>query len=135
MRLRGVGQGVALVDVNVHLPAAHQGKQRIGHLLLHDRVGHMRAQRGAGDVERTGRGKVSDLERRHRPRGVAKAHHQTEGLQAGERTLPGVASDGVIDHGHAASGGEVFHPGDEVVLHVVDGVGIAVVQRQGAFLR
>jgi hypothetical protein len=79
VRLRHVGQVVALVDADLHLTAADHREQVVGHGLRGLARGDVREQRGAREVQRALGAEDAGRERRHRPRGIAEAGQQPNG--------------------------------------------------------
>ena len=131
MRLGGVAQGVALIDLDAHLagrdPFEQFGTERrqVGPL---GGVGH---QGRPGDEQRALLREQDQVDRRHRPGGVAIGNHHAHRAQAVQRTCEGVLADTVVHHRHAFAAGDVAHALGEVLGGVIDHVVAAV--RPGQF--
>ncbi|MCY1520145.1 hypothetical protein D9M68_549160 [compost metagenome] len=130
MRLLHVGQGVALVDRDLHRAALHHREQVVGHGLRALARGDVREQRRARHVERTLRGQQAEADRRHRARAVAEDRQQAKGAQAVDGAFEGVLANRVIHHLHPLATGDFLHACREVLGAVVDGVRRAVRQRE-----
>ena len=83
-------------------------------------------QRGPGEEERALGAEQPGLERRHRPRGVAEAHHHAARAEAVQRALERVLADRIVDHRQAFALGDLAHPVGEVLLGIDDRVIAAV---------
>jgi len=84
----------------------------------------------AGDVEGALLGEQAEIERLDAAGRLAEQRDEAERRQAIERFEERVLADGVVNHRHHLSAGDLLHTGDEVLLRVVDDMGAAVLARQ-----
>ena len=122
----GVGEGVAVVDPDLHLAGRHHAEQGGGAVRQFGARGVVRHQRRTGEVERPLGGEQAGIERRNGAGRLAERRQQAARREAVERPREGRLPHRVVRHRNALAAGDLPHPFDEILARIDDGVVAAV---------
>ncbi len=131
MRLRRVGELVALVDLDLQPLLLHGSESFARHGI---EVGAARpcsrTSVGRVTIQRAALDQLGGGERRHRARRTAETHHQAALAQRIQRFDEGVLADAVVHHVRALPLGELLHGRRDVIAPAHQHVPAAVLLRQ-----
>src|SRR3954452_1030449 len=123
VRLDGVVEGVALVDLDGDAAGDHVVEELSGQGRALRGVGDVVGQRGAGDEQRALDGQLHRLDRRDRAGGGPEADEQAAPAQGVQGRRDGRPADAVVGDRDAGAVGDLADPGRDVLAGVDDGVG------------
>ena len=87
MRLRGILEGIALVQADLHMTIRNHIKQGLRRRLIFIDIRNIMPQRRAGNIERAFLREQERRKIRHRTGGIPEAHHHPARGEAVQRRL------------------------------------------------